>query len=89
MRILRGGSGSLFLREGVAIKNDTEKEYEINYSYSTVANGDADRIAIAPGEVAVLHSLGGPRDFTIWKIYSVGEYPYYACPLSHQMGVFE
>jgi hypothetical protein len=79
MQRLHGGSGTraiaIALHSGDAVLNDTEGEYEINYSYSTVANGGADRIAIQPGEVAWLRSKGGASDFAKWDIGFPDELP--------------
>lgn len=79
MQRLHGGSGTRaiarVLRPGDAVLNDTQNEYEINYSYSTVANGGADRIAIQPGEVAWLRSSGGASDFAKWDIGQPDELP--------------
>lgn len=79
MQTLYGGSGtralSIGLQSGEAVLNDTENEYEVNYGYSTVANGYASRIAIQPGEVAWLRSKGGARDFARWDVGQVGDLP--------------
>ena len=72
MKTVSGGSGtravSIGLMHGGAVRNDTDQEYEINYGYSTVANGSASKISIAPGEAACRVSSGSARDFAIWEI---------------------
>lgn len=78
MQHLSGGRGgraiSIAINPGTAVINDTNKEFEISGSYSTVANGTASRIAIKPGEVARLNSAGGPRDFARWSIGRPSEF---------------
>ena len=72
MRKVEGGSGnrvvSIWVDKGDAIYNDTSQEYEINGGYPTVANGQADRIAIQPGEMARRLTWGGASDFAKWGI---------------------
>lgn len=84
MRRLSGGGPRIPMTPDVGLENDTPNEYEIHQAYSTVRNGEADRIAIQPGEVAVLLRRGSPHDFAEWAIYAPGEYPYAgAMKLSH------
>ncbi len=54
--------------------NDTDNSYQIHYAYSTVANGSADRIVLAPGEVAAKITAGGSSDFAEWHIGSPNEF---------------
>jgi len=78
MRKLEGGSGgrsiAIWVEKGDGIYNDTDQEYEISGGYSTVGNGQADRIAIQPREMARKLTRGGPQDFTKWGIGSPPEF---------------
>jgi len=77
MKKLYGGDGesSLYaaLRNGQALHNDTTVEYELHYSYSTVANGRADRIVVGPGQVIKRLSKGSAHDFASWEVGSLEE----------------
>lgn len=76
---LRGGSGSSWVSKGDYLYNDTPEDYEIHYSYSTVANGSSDRIVLKPGGLARKLTNGSSYDFTLWEIWEAEERPTACC----------
>lgn len=79
MKHLSGGSGNrgveIALMHGGLLVNDTNKAYEVNYGYSTTANGRAGEIVLAPGECARRTSKGSAHDFARWQVGSRNEFP--------------
>ncbi len=79
MQHLSGGNGTRAIVIGMkfhdAVINDTAEEYEISYSYDTVRNGRADRVAIQPGEIARRNSKGSAYGFASWSVGQPEEFP--------------
>ena len=67
-KILRGGTGTVDVKEFSGLWNDTDQPFEIAKGYSTTANGRADDVVIPPGKTAMLYDAGDASNFAKWLV---------------------